>query len=71
MTNDLRKLAKEVEKATINIKDNAIKIVDTLEEVIGNDVTKENETSLSLRSKLQRQNVAIEEKKTLSMCINY
>ena len=71
MTNDFRKLAKEVEKATINIKNNAIEIVDTLEEVIGNDVTKEEEISLILRSRLRRQNVTIEEKKVSSICNNY
>ena len=59
MINDLRKLAKKVEKATIEIKDNAIKIVDTLEASIGNDATKGKKISLPLRFKLQRQNVTI------------
>ena len=54
MTKNLRKLAKEVERATINIKDNAIEVVNTLEEVIGNDVIKKNEISLPLRLRLQR-----------------
>ena len=71
MTKDLRKLAKKVEKAMIDIKDNAIKVVNTLEEIIGNDATKENEISLFLRLKLRRQDITIEEKKTSSICINY
>ena len=70
MTKNFRKFAKKVEKTTINIKNNAIEVVNTLEEIISNDVTKENEISLLLRFKLQRQNVTIEEK-TSSMCNNY
>ena len=70
MTKNLRKLAKEIEKAMINIKDNATKVVNTLEEVISNDVTKEEDISLLLRFKLQRQNVTIKEE-NLSMCDNY
>ena len=71
MTNDLRKLAKEVEKATIDIKDNAIKVVNILEEVINNDVIKEEEISLLLRSKLRGQDVTIEKKEASSICNNY
>ena len=71
MTHDLRKLVEEVEKATIKFKGNAIEIVDTLEEAISNDVTKNEEISLSLRFKLQRQNATIKEKKVPPMCNNY
>ena len=71
MINDFRKLTKEVEKAMINIKNNAIEVVNTLEEVINNDATKEKEILLFLRPKLQRQDVTIEKKETLSMCNNY
>ena len=71
MTNDLRKLAKEVEKATIEIKDNAIEIVNTLEAFISNDVTKSKEISLFLRFKLQRQNVTIEENQFVQECEEY
>ena len=53
MTHDLRKLVEEVEKATINIKDNAIEVVDTLEDVISNDATKESEIPLLLRLRLR------------------
>ena len=63
MTNDFWRLAKKVERTTIDIKDNAIEVVNTLEENIGNDVIKEEEISLLLRFRLQRQNVTIEEKK--------
>ena len=71
MTQDLRKLAKEVEKATTIIKDNATKIVNTLEEVISNDATKKDEIPLLLRSKLRRQNVKVEERKVSPICNNY
>ena len=71
MINDFRELAKEIKRATINIKDNAIEVVDTLEEAIDNDVIKENEISLFLRFKLQRQNVTITKEKNPSMCDNY
>ena len=71
MTKDFRKLAKEVERATINIKDNAIEVVDTLEEVIGNDAIREKEIPLPLRFRLRRQNATITEKKILSICNNY
>ena len=71
MTNDLRKLAKEIEKATIIIKNNAIKVVNTLEEIISNDVTKEKEISLSLRFRLQRRDATIKEEESSSMCNNY
>ena len=71
MTNNFRKFAKEVEKATINIKDNAIDVVDTLEKIISNDVTKENEIPLFLRPRLQRQNATIKEEGNSSICDNY
>ena len=71
MTQDLRKLVEEVERATINIKDNAIEIVDTLEDVIGNDVIKGKEIPLLLRSKLARQDVTIGEEEVSPMCNNY
>ena len=71
MTKDLRKLAKEVKKATINIKSNAIEIVDTLEEAMGNDAIGNKGIPLSLRLKLRRQNVTIEEKEIPPMCNNY
>ena len=71
MTHDLRKLVEEVEKTTINIKDNATRIVNTLEEVIGNDATKENKIPLSLRFKLRRQDATIKEEKSSSICDNY
>ena len=71
MINDLWKLAKKVEKTTIEIKDNAIEIVDTLEASIGNDVTKSNEISLPLRFKLQRQNATIEESQLVHECKEY
>ena len=61
MINDLRKFIKEIEKATIKIKNNAIEIVNTLEAFISNDVTKGKKISLSLRFKLQRQNATIKE----------
>ena len=71
MTHDLQRLAKKVEKATINTKDNATRVVDTFEETISNDVTKGNEISLPLRSRLQRQNVTIKEKGDPSICDKY
>ena len=71
MTNDLRKLAKKIERATINIKDNATKVVDTLKEIISNDATKKNEISLLLRLRLQRQNATIMKKQVPPMCNNY
>ena len=71
MTQDLRKLVEEIEKATINIKDNATKIVNTLEEVIGNDVNQEGEIPLPLRLKLRRQDVTIKQEKSPPICDNY
>ena len=71
MTHNLRKLVEEVEKATINTKNNAIEVVNTLENVINNDVIRNEKISLLLRFKLQRRNVTIKEKKTSSMCENY
>ena len=54
MINDLRKFAKKVEKTTIEIKNNAIEIVNTFETFISNDVINKKEISLFLRLKLQR-----------------
>ena len=71
MAHDLWKLVKEVEKATINIKDNAIEIVNTFEDVIGNDVTRNKEILLLLRFRLRRQNVTIKEEESSSICNNY
>ena len=71
MTNDFRKLAKKIEKTMINIKNNAIEIVNIFEKIISNDVTKKNEISLFLRFKLQRQNVTITKKENSSICDNY
>ena len=71
MTHDLRKLVEKVEKATTNIEDNTIRIVDTLEEVINNDATKEKKISLLLRLRLRRRNVTIEKKEASPMCNNY
>ena len=71
MAQDLRRLVEEIEKTTNNIKDNATKVVDTLEDAISNDVIKDKEIPLSLRFKLRRQDATIEEKKTPSICINY
>ena len=71
MTYDLQKLAKEVEKTTINIKNNAIEVVDTLENVISNDAIKEGEISLPLRLRLRRQSATIEKNKASSMCDKY
>ena len=45
--------------------------MNTFEEAIGNDATKEKEISLFLRLKLQRQNATIKEEKTSSICNNY
>ena len=71
MTNDLRKLAKEIEKATIEIKNNAIEVVNTLETFINNDVTKRKEISLSLRFRLQRQSAKVEEGQPILECEKY
>ena len=71
MTNDLRKLAKKIEKATIEIKDNAIEIVNTLKTSISNDATKDKEISLPLRFKLQRQDVTIEGNQLVHECEEY
>ena len=71
MTNDFRKLVEKIEKATINIKNNVIEVVNIFEKIISNDVTKESEISLFLRFKLQRQDVTIKEKKISSICDNY
>ena len=71
MINDLRKLAKKVEKTTIEIKNNAIEIVNTLETFISNDVINKKKISLFLRLKLQRQNVTIEEKQLMFECEKY
>ena len=71
MTQNLRKLVEEIEKTTIDIKNNAIKIVNILEEVMSNNVIKEKEISLLLRFKLRRQGVTIEEEKNSPMCDNY
>ena len=71
MTHDLRKLVEEVEKATINTKDNAIEIVNTLEDAIGNDAIRNKEIPLFLRFKLRRRDVTIEEREVSSMCNNY
>ena len=71
MTHDLRKLVEEVEKATINIKDNATKVVDTLEEAINNDATQEEKIPLPLRPRLLRQDAIIEEKEVPPICDKY
>ena len=71
MINDLRKLAKKVEKTTIEIKDNAIEIVNTLEASISNDAIKDKEISLFLRLKLQRQNITIEGSQLVHECKEY
>ena len=71
MTKDLRKLAKEVEKTTIDIKDNATRVVDTLEKAISNDATKENEIPLPLRPRLRRQNATIKKEGNPSICDKY
>ena len=71
MTQNLRKLVEEVEKTTIIIKDNATKVVNTLEEIISNDAIKKDEISLPLRFKLRRQNVTIKKKGNSSICNNY
>ena len=71
MTHDFRKFVKKVEKTTINIKNNATKIVNILEKIINNDVTKKNEISLFLRFKLSKRNVTIEKKKNSSICDKY
>ena len=71
MTYDFRKFIEKIEKATINIKDNAIEIVNIFEKVISNDATKKKKISLLLRFKLRKQNVIIDEKKITSICDNY
>ena len=71
MIYDFRKFVEKVEKAMINIKNNAIKVVNTLENVISNDVTKNKEISLLLRFKLRRQNAIIEKNQFSSKCDNY
>ena len=71
MTQDLRKLIEEIKKATIDIKNNATRVTNIFEDVIGNDVNKDEEIPLLLRLKLRRQNVIIEEKQISSMCNNY
>ena len=71
MINDLQKLAKKIEKTTIEIKDNAIEIVNILEAFISNDVTKGKEISLFLRFKLQRQDATIEESQLIHECEKY
>ena len=53
MTHDFRKFTKKVEKTTINIKNNTIKVVNIFEDVISNDVIKNKKISLFLRFKLQ------------------
>ena len=71
MINDLRKLAKKVERATIEIKDNTIEVVNILEAFKGNEVTKDEKISLSLRFKLQRQNATIEKSQLVHECESY
>ena len=71
MTYDLRKFIKEVEKATINIKNNAIKVVNILEKIISNDVIKEKEISLFLWLKLRRQDAIIKENQSSLVYNNY
>ena len=71
MTQNFRKLIEKVERTTIDIKDNAIKVANTLKEVISNDVIKEKEISLLLRFKLRRQDITIEEEKTPLICDDY
>ena len=53
MTRNLRKLVEEVERTTINIKNNAIEVANILKKVINNDVIKKEEISLLLRFKLR------------------
>ena len=53
MAQGLRRLVEEIEKTTSNIKDNAIKVVNTFEDVISNDVIKDKEIPLLLRLKLR------------------
>ena len=71
MAHDLRKLVEEVEKATINTKDNAIEIMDILEKAIDNDAIRNKEIPLLLRFKLRRQDVTIKKKEVSSICNNY
>ena len=71
MAYDLQKLVEEVEKTTINIKENATKVVNILEDVMSNDVTKDKKISLLLRLKLRRQDAIIEENQPSLKCDNY
>ena len=71
MAHDLRKLAEEIEKATVKFKGNAIEIVDTLEEAIGSDATKNEEISLPLRFRLRQRDATIKGKEVPPMCNNY
>ena len=71
MTNDLRKLVEEVEKATINTKDSAIEVVDTLEDAIGSDAIGNKEIPLLLRPRLRWQDATVEEKEVSLVCNNY
>ena len=71
MTHDLRKFVEKIEKATIKFKDNAIEIVNILEEVISNDVTRNKEIPLPLRLKLRRQDATIKGKEASPICNNY
>ena len=71
MTYDFRKFVEKIEKTTINIKNNAIKVMNTLEDVISNDVTKNKEISLFLRLKLRRQNAIVEKNQFSLKCDNY
>ena len=54
MIQNFRKFVEKVEKATIDIKDNAIKVANIFKKVISNNVTKEEEISLLLRFRLRR-----------------
>ena len=71
MTHDLRRLVEEVEKTTINIKNNATEVVNTLEDAISNDVTRNKEISLPLRFKLRWQNATIQKEESPSICDEY
>ena len=71
MTHDLRRLAEEIEKTTIDTKDSAIEVVDTLEDAIGNNAIGSEEIPLPSRFKLQRQNATIQEEESSSICNNY
>ena len=69
ITYDFRRFVEEVEKTIV--KSNATKVVDTLEEVMSNDVMKKEEIPLLLRFKLRRRNITIKKKKTSSIYDNY